>query len=958
MNSISSARFSAPGVCAGEIIRHELIGKALESNKEFIYIHAGAGYGKTTLLSQLANKLDTTAVWLTLAGETDVFSFLEVLCGAIRNSYAEYDFTVSEYLPYSGQDNFITILANALIAGIEKLDTPFILVFDDLHTVSDPQIKRLVADFLKYASKNIRVLMGSREPLWQELVPLYLKGRIFELTQNQLIFTRAEMVQLLGLEDDSIYQVTEGWPLAAGSFRVLLENGVSPSDVHAKGKDALYIYLFYECIRQMLPSTVDFLKASACFEKLDPSMLDDILERKNTRLILDSLVTRNIFTVKTVDGYYRYHALFRDGLLEQSNPEQCSILMGKAARYYLQKSDYSTAFEYAAKADDKAFLREIILRSHKLMIQAGRFSVLYAWFQTLGDIEDSYPEILVAKGIFLSAVGNFVAANECLDRAMPSLRPDDTELYLEAMVSKTRVLRNFVSFEESDALLDKLIAKLDGFASETAYAVVIEKLYNLCWEARVEEAMTLCRNAVEGCARADNLKIKAWFERFMSAVYFFAGDMRQSVFYYENSLNLKDEELSYLDLHSVGIYAAKSYQMLGKREKAVSLITDELQKLRSTGKYEEIWSGYLFAAEIHYQNAFIDMANGKGTSYEATIRYFTLADEYAPLFRKSEFQLRWAKMLKLTYSLIFRSGSEDIEKEIFAGLDSVGDFFKIISLMRLSGYYGAVPDPAKAAKCAKMAIDVGERTGMYLYVALAYGILARVALEKGAQDEARLLTARFLTLCHENGIYEYFRIRKAYDPILEFAEKQKIAPEIVKEMRKFSGYTAKKAYVKTFGGFFIYPYDDRTNPLKISRKKERELLAFLLDAGEAGVTKGQICDALWSESESKDVKRMARVYMTQIKKELLNLGIRNSIICNGNLYSVRRDEIECDFELFENAAANYQKAAHTEGIQKFLGLYSGEYLADFEAFWAVPKRIKYNDIYKSAVHMASQVLNE
>lgn len=79
MNSISSARLSAPGAYAGEITRHELIGKALESQKKFIYIHAGAGYGKTTLLSQLADKAGKTA-WLALAGENDIFSFTEALC--------------------------------------------------------------------------------------------------------------------------------------------------------------------------------------------------------------------------------------------------------------------------------------------------------------------------------------------------------------------------------------------------------------------------------------------------------------------------------------------------------------------------------------------------------------------------------------------------------------------------------------------------------------------------------------------------------------------------------------------------------------------------------------------------------------------------------------------------------------------------------------------------------------
>ena len=949
MNSISSARLSAPGAYAGEITRKELIGKALGSPKKFVFIHAGAGYGKTTLLSQLADTAENVA-WLTLAGENDIFSFTEALCSSIRNSFPDYTFSASEYLPFSEQENFITVLANAVIAGIEKLGKSVAIVLDDLHTVACQQIKVLVADLLKYASKGISFLMGSREPLWQELVPLYLKGRIFELSQNDLIFTKDELFQLLGLEDDEIYRITEGWPLAAGSFRVLLENGVTPCDVPAKGKDALYSYLFYECIRQMSPGTVDFLKESACFDKLDPPMLDEVLEKKNTRLILESLVTRNIFTTKTADGYYRYHALFRASLLNKSVPGQGRVLMDKAARYYFQNGEYAKAAEYAVKAEDQDFLLEIILESHKAMIQAGRLSELRIWFQALGDISDPSPEILVAKGTFLSAVGNFVAANECLDRAIPRLQSDEAELYMEAMVSKARVLRNFISFEESDALLDKLIARLDGFASESAYAVVIEKLYNLCWEARTDEAMTLCRNAVEECARTGNLKIKAWYERFMSAVYFFTGDMRKSVLCYENSLKLSKEELSYLDLHSVGIYAAKSYQMLGKREKAVTLITEELQELRSTGKYEKIWSGYLFAAEIHYQNTFIDTTNGKDASYEATIRYFTLADEYAPLFRKSEFQLRWAKMLKLTYSLIFTSGSkENIKKEIFASLDSVGDFFKIISLMRLSGYYGAVPDPMKAAKCAKMALEVGERTGMYLYVALAYGILARVSLEKGEQDETGLLTERFLSLCHENGIYEYFRIRKVYDPILEFADKHRIMPEIVKEMREFSGFKAKKAYIKTFGGFFVYPYDDRTNPLKIARKKERELLAFLLDAGETGVTKDQICDALWPESESKDVKRMVRVHLAQIKKDLSSLGIEDCTIYNGKQCSIRRDEVECDFELFENAAETFRNSGSSKDRQTLMDLYTGEYLADFEAFWAAPRRIKYNSIYDEAM---------
>jgi LuxR family maltose regulon positive regulatory protein len=48
------------------------------------------------------------------------------------------------------------------------------------------------------------------------------------------------------------------------------------------------------------------------------------------------------------------------------------------------------------------------------------------------------------------------------------------------MIHRARVLRNFVSFEESNRLLDELIAKLNNQTGELAYSVVIEKLYNLC----------------------------------------------------------------------------------------------------------------------------------------------------------------------------------------------------------------------------------------------------------------------------------------------------------------------------------------------------------------------------------------------------------------------------------------------------------------------------------------------
>jgi len=672
--------------------------------------------------------------------------------------------------------------------------------------------------------------------------------------------------------------------------------------------------------------------------------------------MLEGLVSRNIFTIKTGSGLYRYHTLFREGLLENVDTSQRLLLQRKAAKYYWDKKEFSKVAEYAIRLDDKKLLQNIILECYKDLMKTGNYSDLRLWFQVLGnDVEAAGPEILVAKGAFLSSIGNFTDAKTCLDGAIPLIKENDKELYMEAMVHKARVLRNFVSFEASNKLLDELIANLDNLASETAYAVVIEKLYNLCWNSQINDAYALALQMIENCARAGNLKVRSWFERYLCAIHFFAGRMNDSVYYYEKSLKLSEDELQYLDMHGIGIYAAKAYQMFGDRNRSLSILTDELRKMRSTGKYEEMWSGYLFAAEIHFQNTSIDRTNGESATYETTMKYFTLADEYAPLYRKTDFQMQWAIMQRLTYSLMFASGpKEEIINEIYSNLGKAGNYLKSVILARLYGYYAAVSDLPNAVKCAKLCIEVGEKSNMQLHSTLAYGMLARAAIAAADKNEAANYTEHHLRLCSDNGIYEYFKARKEYDPILEFAYDNDIEPNITKQIMEFTGYKTKKAYIKTFGGFAVFPYNDRENPLKMRTKKERELLAYLLDAEIQGVTKEEIYNAVWPESESDNVKKLIGVNLTQIKKDLAELGIENSVICHEKQYSICRDEIKCDMDIFEATVEKFNHKSSNEESQKLLSLYKGEYLSDFEALWAMSKRIKYREIYEKAIKYCLQ----
>ncbi|WP_276620177.1 hypothetical protein [Syntrophomonas wolfei] len=949
MFNIPSARLTVPRAAAGEIVRQNLIDTVLNSPTKLVYIHAGAGHGKTTLLSQFANSTEKV-VWLSLDGENDIFTFINTLCEAVKQTFPEFDFSASEYLPFSEKNNFISMLAGALICSIENISGDFVAIMDDLHTIEEDEVKKLITCLIKYLPNNAKLCFGSREAPWQDFLSFKVKGKITELTQKELAFTREEIVGILGFDDPAIYGSTEGWPLAIRSFQVLLENGISIGDITSYGNETLYAYLFRECIANLNSDMVDFLKKSACFDVLDAQMLDNVLNKKNTRLMLESLVSRNIFTIKTGDGFYRYHALFRSGLLETGDKDQMPLLRQKAARYYFDHKQYSRAARYAIDSKDDELLENIILACYRDYVKAGNYNELRIWFRALNDAAvELNPRILVAKGAFLSVLGNFVQAKACLEAAIPLMNRDDKELYFEAMMHKARVLRNFVSFEESNRLLDELIAKLDDPTGELAYSVVIEKLYNLCWNSQIGEAYALARHMIESCAHVGNIKIMRWFERYLCTIQFFAGRMKESVYYYEKSLELPEDELNYLGMHSTGIYVAKAYQMLGERSRSLSALSEELQRLRNTGNYEEMWAGYLLAAEIHFQNTFIDKMNGENASYETAVKYFTLADEYAPLYRKTNFQMHWAKMQRLTYSLIFTDDpKEDIVREIFENLDQAGAYLKSLVLARLMGYFSAISDYPNAVKCANLCIETGESSGMLLHASLAYGVLVRAAIETKDHEKATSLAGRYLKLCSDHGFYEYFRLRKAYDPVLEFAYNYGIEPEFTKQMIEFAGYRPKKVYIETLGAFTVYQDRSKQKLLKFRSKKERELLAFLLDAGDQGATKEQIYNAIWWESESNNIKNLIAVNLRHIKNDLECTGIMESVIYRENRYFICRDEIACDIDLFERIYEEFKLHNTKVQAKNLLSLYKGEYLSDFEALWATAKRIRYHEIYEEA----------
>ena len=108
--------------------------------KKLIVLSAPAGFGKTTLLASWLESSSLPSVWLTLdEDENDPARFLRYLVAAFQQLDSAFDDTVLELLS-SPQPALHKAALTALLNQVEALQTDSILVLDDFHLISNPEI--------------------------------------------------------------------------------------------------------------------------------------------------------------------------------------------------------------------------------------------------------------------------------------------------------------------------------------------------------------------------------------------------------------------------------------------------------------------------------------------------------------------------------------------------------------------------------------------------------------------------------------------------------------------------------------------------------------------------------------------------------------------------------------------------------------------------------------------------
>jgi LuxR family maltose regulon positive regulatory protein len=449
-------------------------------------------------------------------------------------------------------------LVNEIAALAQNLPaTNVILVLDDYHHISAPQIHEGLSFLLEHQPPNLHLVISTRADPPLPIFRLRARGQLVELRTDDLRFTPGEAADFLnsvmGLdlapEDvEALEARTEGW-IAGLQLAALAMQSHRPAsrgepirqsrpdarafiDAFGGGHHYVLEYLTEEVVRRQSEPLRRFLMQTSILDRLNGSLCDAVCfssaetegSPSGTALtgwddgdaVLADLVRRNMFIIPldAEQGWYRYHHLFADllgNLLRKELPvERVRDLYLRASRWHEGKGDLASAIQYALRAPDYERAADWIEQVAQTFIAQGQLTTLLRWLDSLpGDLLRARPRLRLYQGWALNLSGQIDAAHQVLQETKAALERHPPSPNNEALRGQLAVLLTGIATQREDTATviqeaQEALALLpdeDGTSRARAY-VALGTAH--AYEDRAEEAAQVWQQARDLALEANN----------------------------------------------------------------------------------------------------------------------------------------------------------------------------------------------------------------------------------------------------------------------------------------------------------------------------------------------------------------------------------------------------------------------------------------------------------------------
>ncbi|HEX6680827.1 MAG TPA: LuxR C-terminal-related transcriptional regulator [Gaiellaceae bacterium] len=413
---VIQSKLAVPQVRPDSVSRTALVNRLRAAGAfPLVVFAAPAGYGKTTVLAQWADKDARPFAWLSIdERDNDPLVLLRHLAAALDRIDA-VEPRVLQALASRRPAVWDTIMPR-LTAKLASRESPLVLALDDADLLESEEAIAILETLIENVPPRSIVALAGRGQPQLPLASLRVEAPLLEIGAYELALSRREAEILLrtcGVDLDEVqlgdlHERTEGWAAGIYLTALALRAGGEMPGTREDGAqieaDDRYLtdYIEAECLASLSPELRAFLRRTSVLEKVGGPICDAMLGSSDSAASLEALERSNLF-VLPLDRHrtwYRYHRLFRSLFqreLTVEEPALIPILNKRAAEWYEAHGDPESALVHAHAAGDRDAAARILSSIAPKVHHSGRAALLETWlrpFDEDGGLE-RYPAVAV-----------------------------------------------------------------------------------------------------------------------------------------------------------------------------------------------------------------------------------------------------------------------------------------------------------------------------------------------------------------------------------------------------------------------------------------------------------------------------------------------------------------------------------------------------------------------------------
>ncbi|WP_061238013.1 LuxR C-terminal-related transcriptional regulator [Ectopseudomonas composti] len=386
--------------------RSALIERLLEAREQrLMVLSAPAGFGKSTVLSQLRSRLQAQGArvaWLSCdESDSEPARLLQYLVAAVAAVCPGFGSSATALL--QGEISWpLEAAIDAFIDDLKGLPQDLYLMLDDFHRIRHPTLGQSSRYLIERLPKQVRLVASTRhQPRFLDESPAFA-GWAFWLKAEDLRLTRAETaaylrdIKRLALDDhelDLLHARTEGWITALHLAALALPRQRDRAAFLAglSGAERNIADYLAEDVVASLPEAMQlFLDQTSVLDEFNAGLCDALTGHQDGGDMLHRLQGEQLFVIPLDEQgeWFRYHHLFAEflqgRLAKRGDPAH---LLHAAARWCESNDLADKAIKYALRARDYAFAAELLERQGARLIAGNRVYGILAILKDIPPVE-------------------------------------------------------------------------------------------------------------------------------------------------------------------------------------------------------------------------------------------------------------------------------------------------------------------------------------------------------------------------------------------------------------------------------------------------------------------------------------------------------------------------------------------------------------------------------------------